>query len=143
MPIRSLLENFPNRIGRAQWWLGMAMIGAIMALAMAMGGEQNPIVMICSALLSLGIFILVTIPRLHDRNRSVGTAFACLMLAGVVARLFRHTLHGDVKWWAVAAVGTAFAVFAVIELGVLRGTSGDNPYGPDPLDETGGIKRAA
>ena len=134
MPWLSLHVNFPDRIGRAQWWLGLAVIGAIASGAMALGGEQNPWVMVAASLVSAAIFIPITIARLHDRNHSVGTAFTCFMAAGVIAKIARHALEPDDRWWAVAVVGTAFAAFAVIELGLLRGTAGRNPYGEDPLD---------
>jgi uncharacterized membrane protein YhaH (DUF805 family) len=132
----SLLSNFPNRIGRSQWWLGMAMIGAIVSGALALGGDHNALLMVGAALVSLAIFIPITIARLQDRNRSVGTAFSCLLAAGIVARLLRQALDAEYKWWAIVAVGIGLAALAVIELGILRGTVGRNPYGDDPLDET-------
>jgi uncharacterized membrane protein YhaH (DUF805 family) len=35
-------------------------------------------------------------------------------------------------WW-VSLVNTIISVWALIELGILKGTTGDNQYGPDPL----------
>jgi uncharacterized membrane protein YhaH (DUF805 family) len=136
MPLLSLAANFPNRIGRAQWWLGIAVIGAIISGALALGGDRNALMMLGAAAVSLAIFIPITIARLHDRNHAVGTAFSCLVAAGVVAKLFRHTVAVEHRWWAIAAVAIAFAAWAVIELGILRGTVGRNPYGPDPVDES-------
>jgi uncharacterized membrane protein YhaH (DUF805 family) len=132
----SLFTNVPDRIGRAQWWLGMAIIGAVVSGAMALGGQHNALIMVGAGAVSLAIFIPITIARLHDRNHSVGTAFTCFMAAGVIAKIGRHALEPDDRWWAVAAVGAAFAAVAVIELGMLRGTVGRNPYGDDPLNET-------
>jgi uncharacterized membrane protein YhaH (DUF805 family) len=37
-----------------------------------------------------------------------------------------------VAWWVTIIVGLWF----LIELGFLRGTAGDNSYGPDPLAVT-------
>lgn len=139
MPLLSLFANFPDRIGRAQWWLGMAVIGAIVSGALAAGGDHNALLMVGAALVSLAIFIPITIARLHDRNHSAGTAFSRVMAVGLVAKLFRHTLDAEYRWWATAAIGIGFAAYAVIELGFLRGTVGRNPYGPDPLDETAEI----
>ena len=136
MPLLSLFANFPDRIGRAQWWLGMAIIGAIISGALALGGDHNALIMIGAPAASLAIFIPITIARLHDRNHSVGTAFSCVMAVGLVAKLFRHTLDIEYRWWAVASIGIGLAAYAVIELGLLRGTVGRNPYGEDPLDET-------
>jgi uncharacterized membrane protein YhaH (DUF805 family) len=133
MPLLSLITDFPSRIGRAQWWLGIAMIGAVVSGALALGGDQNALLKLGAAAVSLAIFIPITIARLHDRNRSAGTGFTSFMAAGVIAKIGRHALEPDHRWWALAIVGTGFAVWAVIELGCLRGTVGRNPYGEDPL----------
>jgi uncharacterized membrane protein YhaH (DUF805 family) len=136
MALLSLFANFPNRIGRAQWWLGMAVIGAIVSGALALGGDHNALLMVGAALISLAIFIPITVARLHDRNHSAGAAFNCLLLAGIFAKIIRFGIDADHRWWAVAAAGTGLAIWAVVELGILPGTVGPNPYGPDSLDET-------
>jgi uncharacterized membrane protein YhaH (DUF805 family) len=136
MPLLSLFVNFPERIGRAQWWLGMAMIGAVVSGALALGGDHNALLMLGAGAVSLAIFIPITIARLHDRNHSAGAAFSCVMAAGLVAKLLRPTLEPDHRWWAFAAIGLGLAAYAVIELGFLRGTVGRNPYGEDPIDDT-------
>lgn len=136
MPLLSLLANFPDRIGRSQWWLGMAIIGAIISGALAVGGDHNALIMIGAAVASLAIFIPITIARLHDRNHSVESAFTCLLIVSVLAKLIWRALETEHRWWAIAVAGASLAIWAVIELGILRGTVGRNPYGPDPLDET-------
>lgn len=136
MPLQSLFAHFPNRIGRAQWWLGMAMIGAVVSGALALGGDHNALLMAGAALVSLAIFIPISVARLQDRNRSVGTVLSCLMAAAIVAKMFHRSLSSDVKWWGFLLFVGACAIWAVIELGLLRGTVGRNPYGEDPLDET-------
>lgn len=136
MPWLSLVAHFPSRIGRAQWWLGIAVIGAIVSGALALGGDHNALMMLVAAAISLAIFIPITIARLHDRNRSAGAAFYYVMGVVLVAKLFRNTMDHEHRWWAVAALAVALATWAVIELGCLRGTVGRNPYGDDPLGET-------
>lgn len=136
MPWLSLFANVPNRIGRAQWWLGMTVIGAIISGALALGGDHNALLMIGAAAASLAILIPITIARLHDRNRSVGTALTCLMGLSIVAKIFSRILGPDIKWSILVIVGCVLAAWMMIELGFLRGTVGPNPYGDDPLDET-------
>lgn len=136
MPLLSLFERFPDRIGRAQWWLGMAVIGAIVSGALALGGDHNALIMLGAAAVSLAIFIPISIARLHDRNRSAGTVFSGLMAVALVANVFKRMLGADVKWWIFIGFCVAIAAWAVVELGVLRGTIGRNPYGEDPLDES-------
>jgi uncharacterized membrane protein YhaH (DUF805 family) len=136
MPWLLLYVGFPNRIGRSQWWLGMAAIGAIVSGAMALGGEQNPLVMLGAALASLAIFIPITIARLHDRNRSIGTALTCLTGVSIVGKIFGRMLDPDTKWSILMIVGGVLAAWMIIELGILRGTAGRNRYGDDPLNQT-------
>jgi uncharacterized membrane protein YhaH (DUF805 family) len=136
MPLLSLIANFPERIGRAQWWLGMALIGAIVSGALALGGDHNALIMLAAAVVSLVVFVPITIARLHDRNRSAGTAFSCLMAVALLAKLLRITVEAENRWYLYGAIGIGFAAWAVIELGFLRGTVGRNPYGDDPIDDT-------
>jgi uncharacterized membrane protein YhaH (DUF805 family) len=136
MPLLSLYANVPNRIGRAQWWLGMAMIGAIVSGALALGGDHNAPIMLGAVLASAAIFVPITIARLHDRNRSIGTAWTCLMGLSIVAKIFSRMLSPDTKWSILVIVGCVLGAWMMIELGFLRGTVGRNSYGEDPLDET-------
>jgi uncharacterized membrane protein YhaH (DUF805 family) len=136
MQLLSLYANVPNRIGRAQWWFGMAMIGAIVSGALALDRAHNPLVMLGAVLASAAIFVPITIARLHDRNRSIGTALTCLMGLSIVAKIFSRMLGPDTKWAILVTVGCVLAAWMMIELGFLRGTVGRNPYGDDPLNET-------
>jgi uncharacterized membrane protein YhaH (DUF805 family) len=135
MSFPSLFDNFPDRLGRSQWWLGMAVIGAIISGALALGGDHNALMMLGAGAISLAIFIPISIARLHDRNRSAGTAFYTVMAAGFFAKTFRHTVDVQYHWWVIAALAIAVAAWAFVELGILRGTVGPNPYGADPLGD--------
>jgi uncharacterized membrane protein YhaH (DUF805 family) len=135
MPLLSLATNFPSRIGRAQWWLGIAAIGAVISGALALGGDHNALLMLGAATVSLAIFIPISIARLHDRNRSAGNTFYCAMAILLGAKIFRNILPADHHLSAILILGAILATVAAIELGCLRGTVGLNPYGEDPLED--------
>ncbi len=94
--------------------------------------------------LMIPVWLLVGIPgiavgvkRLHDRNHSGWW----LLAFGYAPWLVDFTLHalGDplARWPQVdAAHKLVFMIIGIgmlVELGILRGTAGDNRYGPDPL----------
>ncbi len=64
--------------------------------------------------------------RLVDTRLSVG--------AGVAQSHHRDkALKSSTIWWMLVLVGCALSLWGLIELGFLRGTDGDNDYGPAPL----------
>jgi uncharacterized membrane protein YhaH (DUF805 family) len=83
--------------------------------------------------------VFVGIKRLHDRNKSAwwllvfyGLPFALPFLAPL--------LGGDADTDTLSAgaavlqyAGLAISLWALVELGFIRGTIGANPYGPDPV----------
>ena len=50
------------------------------------------------------------------------------LLNGVGSRL-----DDPVPMMVLSLAGLAISIWALVELGFLRGTQGDNAYGPDPL----------
>ena len=74
--------------------------------------------------------LAVATKRLHDRNRSAWwlVPFYALpvVLDGVGGAL------GEIGI-VLSLASFAISIWALVELGFLRGTPGPNPYGPDPL----------
>jgi uncharacterized membrane protein YhaH (DUF805 family) len=100
------------------------------------------------------ILILVTaypmyclsVKRRHDRNNNGMDIIAYLALAVVLILLqalglgFTSTDIGGVVvptptglYSIVGAISGIFAIYLLVVLGFLKGTTGDNAYGPDPL----------
>ena len=80
----------------------------------------------------------INVKRAHDRNRPtwlVVVFFAVLILLNVLQLLgLGQTADGPTTLYLVIAIPWfIFAVYLFVELACLRGTSGDNRYGPDPL----------
>jgi uncharacterized membrane protein YhaH (DUF805 family) len=114
MNILAVLFSFSGRIGRAQYWLGYFVQFALAGLAWMclLTGEQNqsiPLLVVPIALLPVVLWmgLAVMAKRYHDRDKSA--------------------------WWIlIAFIPIVGAIWQLIELGLLRGTDGNNDYGPDP-----------
>lgn len=117
MDWRYLFLSSDGRINRARFWAGVVVliIGAIIfhVLDRAIGTfNYERGVGILSGLYSLAIIypaILLYAKRWHDRDKS--------------------------GWWTlILLVPIIGSIWFLIEQGFLRGTDGENRYGPDPLD---------
>lgn len=90
---------------------------------------------IVTLLMTLGFawcYAAASIKRIHDRNKSGWWMVPFIVAAGLYGQ-FGDRLGGS---WAAALVGLAvFIVFiwGLVEMLCLKGTSGPNRFGPDPL----------
>lgn len=153
--IVSLLTTTDGRIGRQQWWLGVVALIVVSILASIVLGIisfGNATVLAWLAVL-LNIVLIwpsycIGIKRRHDRD-SDGTDLKILIGGSLVLNLLQATGIG-MTWvdggggivypmpaiW-LGIINLAFVVFAIymlVQLGFLKGTTGANRYGPDPLD---------
>ncbi len=145
MQLIHTLFGFQGRTGRGQFWLAVAIWVGLYLVVIA------SVVLFTSSLdtmlragfiayvVMLALFIPVGIKRLHDRNKSgvwllvfYGIPFALQFLAPFMLG------DGDSDTASMTTtllqyVGFAISLWALVELGFLRGTIGGNPYGPDPV----------
>lgn len=113
--------SWSGRIGRLQWWLGglvqlMMLFAAGGCVVLARSGKDAGAGVKSVALMAIGILLLLltlwfgiglSVKRLHDHNKS--------------------------GWWFFAYfIPIIGFIWQVIECGLLRGSDGDNDYGPDP-----------
>jgi len=111
MPLTRLWFSFEGRISRTTFWADWVIL--IMPFVLLMiyfdfvsgKGFFTVIFLLIVAYPSLA----VGARRCHDRNRS--------------------------GWFQLLALIPVLNIWVLIELGCLRGTLGDNKYGPDPLNE--------
>jgi uncharacterized membrane protein YhaH (DUF805 family) len=116
MDWRDLYFSVSGRIDLKRYWLAsLPLIGAQIVAEILIGSADEPGLLALGALLWLGVVILgvvITIKRLHDRNRS-----GWFMLVTLLPLLG--------------------AIWLLIEVGFLPGARGPNRFGPDPLEPTG------
>ena len=137
-----LFFKFDGRLNRARFWIA-ALVFAVINVVLAILGYVTDQSVVFQALNSmLGIVILISsiavgVKRLHDRNKSGWYLLLFYFVPGILAAL--SVLIGefveDSSIIATVLTLLAFAliVWALVELGCLRGTVGTNPYGPDPV----------
>lgn len=156
-----LLTSFDGRIGRGQFWLGVLLIAVItiilslIALSLGFGtsvsesgyvvnsaGERrdfsktsytvSPWAGLVISLLTAWPWIALGVKRRHDRDFSGNdiVAFAALMLLAQLLGVL------GTSGFFVAALNIVLAIWGIcllVLLGILKGTSGDNRFGQDPL----------
>jgi uncharacterized membrane protein YhaH (DUF805 family) len=123
--MQSLLFSFQGRVNRAKYWLvhlatfvvfgvafgiicGSVLMSPDPATALSSVGLVGIIVMAVIYILVLWIGLAIAAKRWHDRNKSA--------------------------WWIlIAFVPVVGAIWYLIECGFLKGTTGPNKFGPDPL----------
>lgn len=152
MDLQTLLFSFEGRINRAKYWLVVLIniivpnvAGIFAAMALGMSGidpsgappdPANPGLWIAALIgLAILVFSLWTsfaagVKRLHDRGKS---GWWILVFGGLPVALGAVSgVMGDAGLiFIVAALGVA--VWALVEFGCLKGTTGPNAYGPDPI----------
>ncbi len=145
MKLADLLFAYRGRIGRAQYWLVVAISIAFFVLvigaAMTTGSES---VVFAAGLAAYAPIVAVAIGagirRLNDRNKNpywLAVFYGLPAVLPFAAALFAGD-DGDPENLPLAAsmlmyVSFGVTIWALVELGCIRGTIGPNPYGPDPL----------
>jgi len=148
--MRNFLSNwfpFKGRIGRRRYWsltllyvfalfVGLAAIVAVGILL-----ELRPTDAITLTIVPIIIIFMVSmsvaiagigVRRLHDRGK---TGFWLLLYYAVPLWLTKNAgldTVGLVVWLASAGI----LIWAIIDLGMLRGEASTNAFGPNPLAET-------
>ena len=138
MNITNIWFSFKGRINRAKYWLVTVtnwLVGV--ALFMIAVASQSWALGILTSLLFVPILISSTaaaVKRLHDREKSAWWLLVFYLLPAALEAL--GNAWGDAGI-ALLVASVAISVWALVELGCLRGTAGENPYGPDPLEGRG------
>lgn len=151
------LSRLRGRANRALYWkvlggfYGVLIVVLVVPIALVTAGSANragqeprlSILLFFAAfgvvvmLWAMWIFFATAIRRLHDRNKSAWWAIPFFLVPAVfdVAARFEtpnlSEMTGRADLFALIAAG--FAIWAFIEIACLRGTTGENRFGPDPL----------
>jgi uncharacterized membrane protein YhaH (DUF805 family) len=137
MDLLQLLFGFRGRINRAKYWLAVVVYIAVMIVAAAAAFVLGMVTLFF--LVAVVIYIPMIISgiavgtkRLHDRDKSAWWLLGFFVLPSVLSAAAAG-LQGSTFAVILSIASFAISIWAVVELGFLRGTSGSNQYGPDPL----------
>jgi|SRR5580704_17544640 uncharacterized membrane protein YhaH (DUF805 family) len=147
MNLVKLFFSFRGRANRAGFWLVSVtwfVVCAVLYYAWTASGAsevplgENPVVdaaLILAAVPLIASGFAIGVTRLHDRNKGawwVLLFYFCPPIIETIASI--HDL--DLALVVVLMIlSWGISIWAFVELGFLRGTSGPNRYGPDPLDD--------
>ena len=134
------------RAGRARFWgttlaafaIMIALMIVIIALAPARGREGGFVaiwILVIPVLYCLWVMFAVAIRRLHDRGKSAWWVQPYFIAPAVIDAIAEHGV-GDAAtgpYWMLKLVSLALSLWGFVDIGCLRGTVGDNRFGPDPL----------
>jgi uncharacterized membrane protein YhaH (DUF805 family) len=135
--------SFRGRTSRAPFWVTTVAIGLVIYIAanlVAMLGRfSQPVAIgLQVALLPLLVaYLAVAVRRLHDRNRTGWWMLLFGFAPGFLSGLAWGGLSvGSLKQTsalAIMVIAVMVAGWALVELGILKGTPGANRFGEDPL----------
>ena len=131
----------------------MLQISPVAAVGMNSAASDGIMVMLVQLAVAAGItyfWSAVLVKRLHDRGKSAMPWAIVFIAPGVLMQamsIFKigysaEELAGTqimvpgIGATVVTMLTVAVGLWAIIELGFLKGTPGDNAYGPNPLGET-------
>src|SRR5262245_28399086 len=151
MDWKTLLFSFGGRINRAKYWLTMLIyavvwvIYLVIVVILTSGLSRDALVIVLiGSMVILGFFglwssLAVAIKRLHDRNKRGWWLLLIWLvpnLLGMVPNLLGSlpmSAAGTVFGTLVALASFVIFIWGFVEIGCLKGTTGPNDYGPDPL----------
>jgi len=154
----TLLFSFTGRINRGRYWLAVLIYTAVWTTFIAaslvwLGGlDIDNLFSFAGAglviwLIGFLLFIVLTwsglavgIKRLHDRDKS-GWWILLFWLGPSMLGGWQTTTPNLTGGFLLSLAAGAIAIWGFVELGCLRGTSGPNQYGPDPLAYPGPAPR--
>jgi uncharacterized membrane protein YhaH (DUF805 family) len=127
MDLRAL-TRFDGRISRSEWWLGIAIIAVASWI----------LVVILSAVFGVTALDLQDPAAVQQAMMRLVIPAAIIPVLTIYPTLALYTQRwhdrGKSGWWTlIVFIPLIGSLWAVIELGFLRGTEGPNQYGPDPL----------
>jgi uncharacterized membrane protein YhaH (DUF805 family) len=141
----TLFFSLKGRIGRSKFWLGLlvyllaftAVWGTVYFLFLLsqkwilVPGLATALAIILVLIGWFGLFAIGT-KRLHDRGKS-GAWMLVFMVPMLALNIASDALGESLLAVVLSIAQFAFVIWALIELGLLRGTTGENQYGDDPL----------
>ena len=137
--VKDLLK-FSGRLNRKAYWSLILKLLAFMIVGIAIGialmTASAPFfggaLVFASVIIALIASLGVSVRRLHDRNKSAWWLIPFNFLPNGLVNMSETTPDSSTSV-TVLTVGIALSIWAFVDMGCLKGTEGDNAYGPDPL----------
>lgn len=151
--MKKLFTDASGRIRRKSWWKGFLLIvlaslvaSAVLSPILLGLGVLGRLLLFAVSLVFLAGMLVLGSKRLHDRNKEAMPRLAFFYGPTVFSQLLQATgigwqamevagrevmvpgLFGGVVLW----VSMAFAIWGLVELGILAGDVGSNRFGEDP-----------
>ncbi|MDK2635521.1 DUF805 domain-containing protein [Pantoea stewartii subsp. indologenes] len=134
MIIQQWFFSFRGRVGRRDFWLWQAIWVLLTSLLFFLAGND----LLDTQMAAFGIVCLlwpasaIVVKRLHDRDRR--GYWALLLIAAWLLMAGNWSMTGEVLQWLIGRV-LPFIILAglILDLGVFRGTAGDNRFGAAPV----------
>ena len=139
MRFSTMLFSFTGRLNRAPFWLAgiAAFVSAIpIFLGAAAIGRSIPAIVLALLVITALIWISLALgtKRLHDRDKSGWWLLLFYFAPSILQAIGRIIGSAGLL---LSLIGIGINIWALVELGFLRGTAGQNRYGPDPLAAPG------
>jgi len=139
MDFVNLYTSFDGRISRQPFWIGMIILVVVMIVLMFLVMFGGMLLIFILQLVFLYPSAAVMVKRLHDRNKSGYYAAILLGLSLLngftnVLGITGNPLEANALDYILGILVFVVSIWFLIELGFLRGTTGQNQYGPDPLE---------
>jgi uncharacterized membrane protein YhaH (DUF805 family) len=144
MDLQELFTSFDGRINRAKWWAGAVILGIIsllVGLIIEMLFSTGFFGGFLATLLPLALFYpsyALCAKRFQDRDKPGKTALYGLVPSLIASLLDAWGLTGSAHelnglGWLCVLINLGVGLWFLIDLGILRGTPGQNHFGGDPL----------
>jgi uncharacterized membrane protein YhaH (DUF805 family) len=132
------LFQLHGRLNRAKYWLAMLIFVVAMLISVGLGFVLGIVGMIISIIVYIAVVvsgILVGRLRLHDRDKSAWWLLVFYLGPSILSSAGQGLrFEGAPILGLILNLGAlAITIWAIVELGFLRGTVGPNRFGPDPL----------
>jgi uncharacterized membrane protein YhaH (DUF805 family) len=147
MNLLRLFFSFRGRVNRARFWLVSVtwfILGGVLDYVWSVSGAadvpvgRNHLVdaaLVAIMLPPLASCLAVGVTRLHDRNKTAWWMLVFYLCPPIIETFAQLADLDSALMVNLMVLSGIVTVWAVVELGCLRGTVGANRYGPDPLSE--------
>ena len=138
-----IFTSTEGRIPRSEWWAGLAVlvvIGVVLALLIAWVFGPPTFGLLLTLVLQIALIYpsyALSTKRFQDRDKPgvlalIGIGLGLLQTLARVVGL-SNPVQPNAFDWILGIALLIVGIWYLIELGILRGTVGENGYGPDPL----------